>query len=100
MKNRTSPGVFHDMALLGLCLEFSFNILYCRTQANPPTLLCKHKQLKSLLVQTENNLNVPFGSNTFFCNLDVSTGIANVNIRSCLRSCQRKTEKVSKIKTG
>ena len=30
--------VFHDMALLGLCLELSFNILYCRTQANPPTL--------------------------------------------------------------
>ena len=22
----TSPGVFHDMALLGLCLELSFNV--------------------------------------------------------------------------
>ena len=33
------PGVFHDMALLGLCLELSFNVLYCRTQANPPTLM-------------------------------------------------------------
>ena len=31
--------VFHDMALLDLCLELSFNILYCRTQANPPTLI-------------------------------------------------------------
>ena len=26
------------MALLGLCLELSFNVLYCRTQPNPPTL--------------------------------------------------------------
>ena len=31
--------VFHDMALLGLCLELSFNVLYCRTQANPPGTL-------------------------------------------------------------
>ena len=31
--------VFHDMALPGLCLELSFNVLYCRTQANPPTLI-------------------------------------------------------------
>ena len=31
--------VFHDMALLGLCRELSFNVLYSRTQANcnPPT---------------------------------------------------------------
>ena len=29
-----SPGVFRDMALLGLCLELSFSVLYCRTQAN------------------------------------------------------------------
>ena len=36
---RTSPGVFRDMALLGLCLELSFNVLYCRTQANLPTLM-------------------------------------------------------------
>ena len=38
VRARTSPGVFHDMVLLGLCLELSFNVLYCRTQANPPTL--------------------------------------------------------------
>ena len=38
VRARTSPGVFHDMALLGLCLELSFNVPYCRTQANPPTL--------------------------------------------------------------
>ena len=38
VRARTFPGVFHDMALLGLCLERSFNVLYCRTQANPPTL--------------------------------------------------------------
>ena len=25
VRARTSPGVFHDMALLGLCLELSFN---------------------------------------------------------------------------
>ena len=30
--------VLHDMALLGLCLELSFNVLWCRTQANPPTV--------------------------------------------------------------
>ena len=36
-------GVFRDMALLGLCLELSFSVLYCRTQANLPTLsvLCQ-----------------------------------------------------------
>ena len=38
VRARTSPGVFRDMALLGLCLELSFSILYCRTQANLPTL--------------------------------------------------------------
>ena len=38
VRARTSPGVFRDMALLGLCLELSFNVLYCRTQANLPTL--------------------------------------------------------------
>ena len=27
------------MALLGLCLELSFSVLYCRTQANLPTLI-------------------------------------------------------------
>ena len=27
------------MALLGLCLELSFNVLYCRSQANPPTIM-------------------------------------------------------------
>ena len=27
------------MALLGLCLELSFSVLYCRTQANFPTLM-------------------------------------------------------------
>ena len=31
--------VFRDMALLGLCLELSFSVLYCRTQANLPTLM-------------------------------------------------------------
>ena len=36
---RTSPGVFRDMALLGLCLELSFSVLYYRTQANLPTLM-------------------------------------------------------------
>ena len=41
VRARTSPGVFHDMALQGLCLELSFNVLYCRTQANPPTLVKK-----------------------------------------------------------
>ena len=30
--------VFHDIALLGLCLELSFIVLYCHTQANPPSL--------------------------------------------------------------
>ena len=34
VRARTSPGVFRDMALLGLCLELSFSVLYCRTQAN------------------------------------------------------------------
>ena len=38
VRARTSPGVFRDMALLGLCLELSFSVLYCRTQANLPTL--------------------------------------------------------------
>ena len=38
VRARTSPGVFRDMALLGLCLELSFSILYCRTQANLPTI--------------------------------------------------------------
>ena len=36
---RTSPGFFRDMALLGLCLELSFSVLHCRTQANLPTLM-------------------------------------------------------------
>ena len=31
--------MFHNMALRGLCLELSSNVLYCRTQANPPTLM-------------------------------------------------------------
>ena len=39
VRARTFPGVFRDMALLGLCLELSFNVLYCRTQANLPTLM-------------------------------------------------------------
>ena len=38
VRARTSRGVFRDMALLGLCLELSFSVLYCRTQANLPTL--------------------------------------------------------------
>ena len=38
VRARTSPGVFRDMALLGLCLELSFSVLNCRTQANLPTL--------------------------------------------------------------
>ena len=38
VRARTSPGVFRDMALLGLCLELSFSVLYCRTQANLPTV--------------------------------------------------------------
>ena len=38
VRARTSPEVFHDMALPGLCLELSFNVLYCRTQANPPRM--------------------------------------------------------------
>ena len=32
VRARTSPGVFRDMALLGLCLELSFSVLYCRTR--------------------------------------------------------------------
>ena len=39
VRARTSPGVFRDMALLGLCLELSFNVLFCRTPANLPTLI-------------------------------------------------------------
>ena len=39
VRARTSPGVFRDMALQGLCLELSFSVLYCRTQANLPTLM-------------------------------------------------------------
>ena len=39
VRARTFPGVFHDMALQGFCLELSFNVLYCRTQANPSTLM-------------------------------------------------------------
>ena len=39
IRARTSPGVFHDMTLQGLCLELSFNVLCCRTQGNPPTLM-------------------------------------------------------------
>ena len=39
VRARTSPRVFRDMALLGLCLELSFSVLYCRTQANLPTLM-------------------------------------------------------------
>ena len=41
VRARTSPGVFHDMALIGLCLELSFSVLYCCTQANLPTLMKK-----------------------------------------------------------
>ena len=39
VRARTSPGVFRDMALQGLCLELSFSVLYCCTQANLPTLM-------------------------------------------------------------
>ena len=39
VRARTSPGVFRDMALLGLCLELSFSVLYCRTHARPTFLL-------------------------------------------------------------
>ena len=28
VRARTSPGVFRDMALLGLCLELSFSVLF------------------------------------------------------------------------
>ena len=44
VRARTSPGVFRNMALLGLCLELSFSVLYCRTQANLPSLdlFCHH----------------------------------------------------------
>ena len=53
VRARTSPGVFHDMALLGLCLELSFNVLYCRTQANLPTLLQNTSKLSpKVLVYT------------------------------------------------
>ena len=45
VRARTSPGVFRDMALLGLCLELSFSVLYCRTQANLPTLILFHTSL-------------------------------------------------------
>ena len=49
VRARISPGVFRDMALLGLCLELSFSVLYCRTQANLPTLSnkfnCQHQAL-------------------------------------------------------
>ena len=34
VRARTSTGVFRDMALQGLCLELSFSVLHCRTQAN------------------------------------------------------------------
>ena len=37
VRARTSPGGFRDTALLGLCLDLSFSVLYCRTQANLPT---------------------------------------------------------------
>ena len=42
VRARTSPGVFRDMALLGLCLELSFSVLYCQpsySQANLSSFL-------------------------------------------------------------
>ena len=45
VRARTSPGVFRDLAILGLCLDFSFSVLYCRTQANLPTLTSKRFDL-------------------------------------------------------
>ena len=38
VRAQTSPGFFHNVALPGLCLELSFHVLYCRTQANPPPM--------------------------------------------------------------
>ena len=49
VRAQTSPGVFRDMALLGLCLGFSFSVLYCRTQANLPTLMCFYSHLSFLV---------------------------------------------------
>ena len=52
VRARTSPGVFRELALLGLCLELSFSVLFCRTQANLPTLIkssiCVHRLYLSL----------------------------------------------------
>ena len=53
VRARTSPGVFRDMTLLGLCLELSFSVLYCRTQANLPTL---EHLIGALGAATETNL--------------------------------------------
>ena len=38
MHETQSRRVGLGTTVLGLCLELSFNVLYCRTQANPPTL--------------------------------------------------------------
>ena len=54
----TFPGVFHDMALQGLCLDLSFNVLYCRTQANPPTLMKKEMRVHTRFSRTSNIFRV------------------------------------------
>ena len=54
VRARTSPWFFRDMALVGLCLELSFNVLYCRTQANPPALInCAEPAIWPSSIRTE-----------------------------------------------
>ena len=56
VRARTSPGVFRDMALLGLCLELSFSVLYCRTQANLPTFN-RHRRKSRLRTREHSRQN-------------------------------------------
>ena len=86
VRARTSPGAFRDMALLGLCLELSFSVLYCRTQANPPTLT--EKELLSCGLRTNvcslHEMNI-------LCMLNLLK--KNCTAVACERTCVPSTKK-------
>ena len=48
VRARTSPGVFRDMALLGLCLELSFNVKDNRRQDEDWRSCCQHSRSSPL----------------------------------------------------
>ena len=58
VRARTSPGVFRDMALQGLCLELSFSVLP-RTQTFPSEkflVVSNHALLKSFVQRKKQSL--------------------------------------------